>query len=92
MKIETAAMKWHAARQRRLAAQKLVRIARNNSNGWVPMQELFRLEAGRAEAKRIETRALRVLAQACAAHKATQLDVEDGERKPRLPSADVIDI
>lgn len=92
MKIETAAMKWHAARQRRLAAQKLVRIARDNGNGWTPMRELSRLETDRAEAKRIEVRALRVLAKACAAIKATQIDAEDGGRKPRLPSADAIDI
>ena len=90
MRVETAAAKWHAARVRRLAAQKAVRAAR--SGAWRPVAELLALEAARAEARRIESRALRQLAKACAQARVALDEAEEGVMKPRLPSHDVIDI
>ena len=88
MKIETAAMKWHSARQRRLEARRCLRLAKLGA--WPPLSELAALEEVRSDAKRIETRALREMAKACT--KAKEVFVEDGRLTPRLPVAAVIDI
>lgn len=59
MSIEHAALRWHAAREKRLDWQRKV----NDLPTLHPARS--EQERARADAKRIETRALRELAKAC---------------------------
>lgn len=78
-------MRWHMARQERLAVQKQIREA----GSFAAATALERL---RTEAKRRETRALQGLAKECAKAREGLVKAEDGVRKPKLAAADVIDI
>lgn len=60
VRIEHAALRWHAAREERLVWQRKV----NDLPALHPARSAH--ECARADAKRIETRALRELAKACA--------------------------
>lgn len=82
MRVEALAMRWYVAREERLARQRALK----------PPRYAPELERARAEAKRIETRALWELAKECAKARLSQEGVPDAERKPRLPTADFIDV
>lgn len=90
-RIESLALRWHAARRERLRAQKALSKASAESTGWTPMEILSALEGQKKEARRLESRALRELSKACSELR-LQADVAvDGVLRPRLCN-DVIDI
>lgn len=84
--VEQCALRWHAARQERLSWQR----KRDSLPEHHPHGSAF--ERARADAKRIETRALRELAKACALARESLSSAEEGRARPRLPAPDVIDI
>lgn len=86
MRIEHAALRWHAAREKRLGWQRKV----NDLPALLPARLAY--ERARVDAKRIETRALRELAKACAESRTSLEVAEEGRSLPRLPHPDVIDI
>ena len=90
-RIESLALRWHAARYERLCAQKELNKARNESKGWAPLQLLSALVAQKKEAKRLESRALRELNKACNELRLHVGAIEDGASKPKLNN-NVIDI
>lgn len=85
-RIEHAALRWHTAHEKRLDWQRKV----NDLPALHPA--LFEHERARADAKRIETRALRELAKACAESRTSMEVAEEGRGAPRLHHTDVIDI
>lgn len=90
-RIETLALRWHAARYERLCVQKELNKARDESKGWAPLQLLSTLEARKKEARRLESRALRELNKACNDLRLQAGAVEDGASRPKLIN-NVIDI
>lgn len=90
-RIESLALRWHAARYERLCVQKELNKARDESKGWTSLQQLSALVAQKKEAKRLESRALRELNKACNALRLQVGAIEDGTSKPKLDN-NVIDI
>lgn len=90
-RIESLALRWHAARYERLCAQKELNKACDESKGWAPLQLLSVLVARKKEAKRLESRALRELNKACNELRLHVGAIEDGTSKPKLDN-NVIDI
>lgn len=79
-------MRWYVAREERLVRQRAIAA--------LPKYHPSTLdyERARADAKRIETRALRELAKACAQARANMEGVEDGLKRPRLPKSEIVDV
>lgn len=96
MRVATAAIRWHAAKEVRLDAgrrKKHAVDATKTSAAFCRAYDLLRAaEMDLAEAKRMERTALRALAKECAAIRKGLIATSDGVRMPQLPQPEIIDV